>query len=176
MDTQDREFIKRLWEILDPVVSSEGMDIIEMEFRREPQGFVLRLYIDHPDGVTLDDCSRVSRVVSDFLDVVDPIEHAYNLEISSPGLNRPLRKPEHFARFIGSVVKVKTVEPIENRKSFKGILTESSDDMISVNCDGVVFGIPIAIVDKAQLLYFETHEMKQKAKKQRGKVLPFKGN
>ncbi len=169
---EGREFVKELWEMLDPVVASEGMDIIELEFQRESSGYVLRLYVDHPDGVTLEDCSRVSRVLSDFLDVVDPIHHAYNLEVSSPGLNRPLRKPEHFERFLGSVVKVRTLEPLESRKNFKGILVEASNDEVSIECDGVVFTIPISIIDKARLLYFETEELRKR--RTRGKVLPFK--
>ncbi len=171
---EGREFVEELWKMLDPVVASEGMDIIELEFQRESNGYVLRLYVDHPDGVTLEDCSRVSRVLSDFLDVVDPIHHAYNLEVSSPGLNRPLRKPEHFEKFLGSVVKIKTLEPLENRRNFKGILIETSGDMVSVECDGVVFTIPVSMIDKARLLYFETEELKKKKSMKKGRVLPFR--
>lgn len=152
--------VKELWELLEPIVASEGMEIIEMEFQREPQGYVLRIYIDHPDGVTIEDCTRVSRVVGDYLDVLDPIDHAYHLEVSSPGVDRPLRKPEHFSRYLGSVVRVKTTELVEGRKNFKGILVGTDDIAITVECDGRNYTIPISTVEKARLLYFETESLR----------------
>ncbi|SFN02189.1 ribosome maturation factor RimP [Thermodesulforhabdus norvegica] len=162
--------IAELWELLEPVVASEGMEIIEMELQREPQGYVLRIYIDHPDGVTIEDCTRVSRVVGDYLDVIDPIDHAYHLEVSSPGVDRPLRKVEHFARYLGSVVRVRTTEVVEGRKNFKGILVDVKEDTVTLECDGHAYDIPIAIVGKARLLYFETENLRSSGrgrKKQR---------
>lgn len=168
----ERELIKGLWNMIEPVVASEGMEIIELEFRREPQGQVLRIYIDHPDGVTVEDCATVSRVVGDFLDVVDPIHHTYHLEISSPGIDRPLRKPEHFLRYVGSIVRIRTVEPVEGRKNFKGILVGVLNNVITIECEGRRFEVSIANIEKGRLLYFETEEFLEKS---RGKnlELPF---
>ncbi|MBW1974155.1 MAG: ribosome maturation factor RimP [Deltaproteobacteria bacterium] len=160
MDRKSRdEFIKKIWEMVEPVVVAEGVELLEVEFQREPVGYVLRLYIDHPDGVTIDDCARISSVVGDFLDVTDPIDHSYNLEVSSPGLDRPLRKVEHFMAHKGSIVKIKTVEPIENRKSFKGSLIGVTEGRVEMECDGVIFKIPLEAIEKARLMYFDTQRL-----------------
>ncbi len=92
--TRDEPLIDRIWSLLEPVARSEGMEILEVEYRRESIGWVLRLFIDREEGVSVDDCARVSRVAGDLLDVADMIPNPYHLEVSSPGLNRPLRKWE----------------------------------------------------------------------------------
>lgn len=169
---EKREFLDELRSMIEPVVSSEGVELLDLEFRRERQGYVLRIFIDHEDGITIEDCSRVSNVVSDFLDVVDPIHHSYHLEVSSPGLDRPLRKPEHFLRYVGSIITVRTLAPVLNRKNFKGILKEASTHTISIECDGEIFTIPLENIDKANLSYFDTE--KAKSKNKRGKIIPLR--
>ena len=150
------ELVALIWQLVEPVVASEGLELIEVEYRCEPQGWVLRLFIEQEDGITVDDCARVSRVVGDLLDVADPIVNAYHLEVSSPGLNRPLRKWEHFQRFVGSIVDVRTGTPIHNRRKFKGKLIDARREGITVDCQGQRFDIPLDLLERARLRYFES--------------------
>lgn len=105
-------------------------------------------------GVSLDDCSNFSRIVSAALDVEDPVQGAYDLEVSSPGLDRPLRKPEHFRKYAGQKVRVKTYAPLETaagRKSFTGKLLGLFGDQVRIDVDGAVFDVPLAQISKANL-------------------------
>ncbi len=145
----------RAQELLEPLVAGEGLELLEVEFVREREGWVLRLFIDKPGGrVGLDECSQVSRAVDTVLDVEDIVPHEYNLEVSSPGVNRPLRKPAHFERVKGQKVKVKTFGPIGEppRKNFTGTLTEVAADAISVDVEGAGnFRISFKDIAKANL-------------------------
>ena len=142
-------------ELLEPIVAGEGLELLETEFIREREGWILRLFIDKPGGrVGLDECSQVSRAVDTVLDVEDIIPHEYNLEVSSPGLNRPLRKPVHFERVKGQKIKVKTFGPIGEppRKNFTGTLTEVAADAIAVDVEGAgSFRISFKDIAKANL-------------------------
>lgn len=153
------QIIHRIWELVDPVARSEGVELIEVEFRRESHGWVLRLYIDREDGISVDDCAQLSHTLSDLLDVADPIDFPYHLEVSSPGLNRPLRKREHFSKFLGHVIEVRTLAPINNRRNFKGILEKVESDTLQVNCDSAVHEIPLGQLDRARLKYFESQAL-----------------
>ena len=145
----------RAQELLEPIVAGEGLELLEVEFVREREGWVLRLFIDKPGGrVGLDECTQVSRAVDTVLDVEDIVPHEYNLEVSSPGVNRPLKKPVHFERVKGQTVKVKTFGPIGEppRKNFTGTLTEVAADAISVDVEGAGnFRIPFKDIAKANL-------------------------
>src|SRR3970040_867638 len=125
--------VGRVWELAAPLAESEGMEIVDIELRHERSGGgrVLRLYLDKAGGPTLDDLSRVSRQLSELLDSHDAVEGAYTLEVSSPGINRPLKRPEHFARYIGKRVRIKTRDSIGGRRSFLGILQEVSDGRVA---------------------------------------------
>ena len=114
---------------------------------------VIRVFIDHPDGVGLDDCEKVSLAVSALLDVEDPVPGHYDLEVSSPGLNRKLTKVEHFQRFTGETVKVEMRFPIEGRKRFRGTLESADDENIVVDVDGVSHKLPMATIDTARLVW-----------------------
>ncbi len=160
-----REFINNLKKMIEPVIAAEGMELLEVEFQKESNGYVLRVFIDHEDGVTIEDCSRISYILGDFLDVVDPIHHPYHLEVSSPGLDRPLSKPSHFVKYKGSIIRVKTIDPIGKRKNFKGLLIESTDSLITLKCDETIFEIPYDNIEKARLAYFETENILKKQKK-----------
>lgn len=153
-----RQRVQDIWALVQPVIQAEGLRLIEVEYRREPKGWVLRLFIDREDGVTVDDCARISQVVGDLLDVADPIPTAYHLEVSSPGLNRPLRRREHFVEQVGNVVQVRTVEPLGRRRNFKGLLTSVGEDDFTVECDGQPFCIAFDLVERARLCYFESQE------------------
>lgn len=145
----------RAQELLEPIVAGEGLELLEVEFVREREGWVLRLFIDKPGGrVGLDECTQVSRAVDTVLDVEDIVPHEYNLEVSSPGVNRPLKKPAHYERVKGQKVKVKTFGPIGEppRKNFTGTLTEVAADAISVDVEGAgSFRIPFKDIAKANL-------------------------
>ncbi len=145
----------RAQELLEPLVAGEGLELLEVEFVREREGWVLRLFIDKPGGrVGLDECSQVSRAVDTVLDVEDIVPHEYSLEVSSPGVNRPLKKPAHFERVKGQKVKLKTFGPIGEppRKNFTGTLTEVAADAISVDVEGAgSFRIPFKDIAKANL-------------------------
>jgi ribosome maturation factor RimP len=143
--------VARIWELAAPLAETRGLEIIDIEFRPEGSrgGRVLRLYLDKDGGPTMDDLSQVSRELSDLLDTHDVVEVAYTLEVSSPGINRPLKLPQHFTRFIGKTVRVKTRELIHGRRSFLGRLLEVSNDKITVNQDGAQCEIPFSLIDKS---------------------------
>ena len=125
-----------------------------MELLGAGPGTILRLYIDKQGGVTLDDCAHVSEGVSAMLDVEDPIESAYHLEVSSPGLDRPLRKPADFARYKGRRVRVKTYGPVDgagNRKVFVGQLLGFENELVRIDVDGTPYNVPHAAIAKANL-------------------------
>ncbi len=142
--------------LAEPLVVAEGLELVDVEFLREQAGWILRVFIDKPGGgVGLEECSLVSRSLDAALDVEDFIPHEYSLEVSSPGLNRPLKKPEHFARAVGKKVKVKTFGPIgepPGRKNFSGTLTDAKPEQITVEVEGAgAFTIPLREIAKANL-------------------------
>ena len=143
-----RETLERL---LRPVVDGLGFELWELEYFPRRGNALLRVYLDSPLGVTLDDCERVSRAVSEVLDAHDPLPDRYELEVSSPGLERPLRTPEQFARYVGEQVFVELVAPIDGRRRFKGPLAAVSTTTIEVAVDGQRHAMPIAAVRKAHL-------------------------
>lgn len=123
---------ERVWEIAEPLVEHEGLEMVDVEYHRESRGMVLRLYLDRVGGVSLDDLTRVSRQLGDLLDIHDAVPGAYTLEVSSPGINRRLRRPDHFARYIGKKVRVRTVHPVDGRRSFVGTLEAVEPEEIVV--------------------------------------------
>jgi ribosome maturation factor RimP len=144
--------------IAEPLAEGEGLELVDAELGGgHGGGTVLRLFIDRKGGtqaVSLDDCSGFSRVVSTALDVEDPVQGAYDLEVSSPGLDRPLRKAEHFQKYAGQRVKVKTFGPIDTagaRKSFTGKLLGLSGDQVRIDVDGTVFDVPLSQISKANI-------------------------
>lgn len=138
--------------IVKPVLKSQGYQLVERELVTDAGRLVLRIYIDREGGVTLDDCALVSHTLSAHLDVEDPIPGAYELEVSSPGIERPLRYPEDFVRYKGETIKLKTVEPINGRQNYKGVLTGSDTDTIYMEVDGVDFAIPFSALHKARII------------------------
>lgn len=140
-----------LVELLRPVVEGLGYELWELEYSASRGHGLLRIYVDSGEGITLDDCERVSRAVSELLDADDPIKGHYTLEVSSPGLERPLRLAEHFAGFIGEDVFVELSQPVANRRRFKGRLTSAGPQSIEVEVDGTRHELPIALVRKAHL-------------------------
>ncbi len=145
--------IQALWEIIEPVVTSEGMELVELEFQREAHGWVLRLFIDREGGVTVRDCAEISQQVSHLLDVKDPIDRRYHLEVSSPGLERPIRKLEDFKKFLGQKVKIALPSGGKRRKVVQGTLVDVEGDRILVDCGLEVIRVPLEGIVKARLVY-----------------------
>ncbi len=141
-----------LQNLLKPTVGRLGYELSDLEVRTGSKSAVIRIFIDHPDGVGIEDCEKVSHAVSALLDVEDPVAGHYDLEVSSPGWNRKLRKVEHFQRFAGETVKVEMRFPIEGRKRFRGTLLSSDDANIVVDVDGESHTLPMATIDTARLV------------------------
>ena len=146
------ERLARIQAAVTEVVSFAGMELVHLEFRREGAGLVLRLYIDKEGGVTLDDCARISRLVSSQLDADDPIPNRYTLEVSSPGLDRPLVRDEDYRRFAGHFVRLTTAAPLEGQRRFSGRLVGLSDGSVRLALeDGREMAIPREQVAIARL-------------------------
>jgi len=143
--------VGRVWELAAPLAENEGMEIVDIELRHERSrgGRVLRLYLDKAEGPTVDDLSRVSRQLSELLDSQDVVSGAYTLEVSSPGINRPLKRPEHFARYIGKRVRIRTRDLIGGKRSFLGILQDVVGESITVAQEGTRYDIPFATIEKS---------------------------
>ena len=143
--------IARIWALAAPLAETQGMEIIDIELRREGGrgARVLRLYLDKQGGPNMDELSKVSRELGDLLDADDVVDGSYTLEVSSPGINRPLKRPEHFERFVGKRVRVRTRDMINGRRSFLGQLLEVTADKIALNQDGVRCEIPFTQIEKS---------------------------
>jgi ribosome maturation factor RimP len=145
------QVIRRAWEQLDPALRQQGYELVEVEYVQQYGVWVLRLFIDKTGGVALDDCQAISQWVGSLLDVRNFIEGAYTLEVSSPGFDRPVRKPADFERFAGEPITVLAQAPINGRKQFKGELKGFHDGLVVVACDGVLYEIHIENLKKAHL-------------------------
>lgn len=142
----------RIRGIAGPVAEGFGMELVDVVFTSEYGRRVLRIYIDKPEGITVDDCERVSRELSTVLDVEDPIPQSYTLEVSSPGLDRPLKTEKDFKRFVGRRARIKSREAIDGRRNFKAVIDEASGGNVSVtDFDGKKFTIALSNIEKAKL-------------------------
>ncbi len=141
-----------LYELITPVVEGLGYELVGIEYLPQGRHSLLRVYIDQSNGITLDDCEKVSRQVSAVMDVEDPVSGNYNLEISSPGLERPLFVEEHYTRFVGEQVFVRMSFPVEGRRKFEGRLCGVENGEVVVEIDQVLFRLPLAQVDRAHLV------------------------
>ena len=137
--------------LLNDPIESLGYELVDLDFSVGGKG-LLRVYIDLPGGVNLTDCERVSRALSAFLDVEDPIPGSYNLEVSSPGVNRRLRTPEHFRRFTGHEVKVELKAPRDGRRRLRGELTDAEAGEITVDVEGSPWHVSMDDIEMAKLV------------------------
>ena len=138
--------------LLEPGVQALGFELVDVELAGSRHNPTLRVYIDNPAGVNVDDCARVSRQLSALLDVEDPLPGHYTLEVSSPGLDRPLVKPEDFKRYLGETIKVKMHAPVLGRKNFSGRLVDVAVDHVVVEVDKEHFDLAFAGMDRARLV------------------------
>ena len=138
--------------LIEPAVETLGYELVGLEYLSQGRHSLLRVYIDSEDGITLDDCERVSHQVSGLLDVEDVMHGHYNLEVSSPGLDRPLFTIDHFQRFKGQLVKVKLTAPVDGRKKFKGTICDASDNIVVLEVDAQEIELPFSSIEKANLV------------------------
>jgi ribosome maturation factor RimP len=140
------------WMIVEPVVEGMGYELVGVELMRHGRDCTLRVYIDKPAGITLEDCAAVSHQLSGVMDVEDPIQLPYRLEISSPGLDRPLFKAVDFERFAGAVARIKLAVPLAGRRNFTGVLTGVRDGRIGVEVDGEAYELDFEHIERARLV------------------------
>ena len=148
-----RDSILAMQPVLSAVVEALGYEWVGMEFHPRAHNALLRVYIDHSEGITLDDCQRVSHQISGVLDVEDPIAGRYTLEISSPGLDRPLFTAAHFQRFTGAQARLHLRELVQGRRKISGCLNGVSDnEVLIIDSDGKEWRIALWQIDKARLV------------------------
>jgi len=134
------------------VVEPMGYELVGIEFIARPHSSTLRIYIDHEEGITVDDCATVSHQVSGVLDVEDPIPGNYDLEVSSPGMDRPLFTAEHYERYVGREANIRLRTMLNRRRRFKGVLRGVRDDKVVLEMEGQEFELPLDQVDHAKLV------------------------
>jgi ribosome maturation factor RimP len=151
--------LNKVSEVVQPVVDGQGYELVDVEWKHENGQWVLRVFIDRREGATdtkvsLEDCVNVSRELSAVLDVSDVISPAYSLEVSSPGLNRPLKKEADFRRFVGQKAKIRTRHPVgENRRNFSGRLVAVEAGTVKIDVGDQVCEVPVDAVEKANLVF-----------------------
>lgn len=155
--------------LLEPVLARDGFELVEVEWLRLAGRWTLRVFIDREGGVSIDDCQGTSRTIETLLDVEDFIEPAYDLEVSSPGLDRPLRKPQDFDRFSGQRAHVKSFAPVPEtaqgqppRKHWTGVLRGFRDGAVELDVDGVLHRIPLDRIAKAHLEFDVEADLRRK--------------
>lgn len=156
MHTDTSDIRQRLIRIVEPVCRDSGYELVDLRYVLEQGGWVLRVFIDRdppgPDPIGFDDCERVSRELSALLDVEDPLPNAYRLEVSSPGVDRPLRTADHFRRQLGSDVKVTMDRGLDGRRNFTGTVVAVDGDTVTLSVDGQKYQLPIDDIAHAKLI------------------------
>ncbi|NQZ86050.1 MAG: ribosome maturation factor RimP [Colwellia sp.] len=147
------KFEHKLTDMLRPAVEEVGKELLGIEYISAGNNSVLRLFIDHKDGIDVDDCAEVSRQVGAILDVEDPISSEFNLEVSSPGLDRPLFDKPHYEAVIGEIIEAKLSIPLNGRRKFKGVLVAIENDTLVVTVDGEDFDLVLGNIIKAHLVF-----------------------
>ena len=151
--------VERIRSIAERVAASRGLDVWDVQSRREATGHVVRVFIDRPgpaatpeESVSIEDCEQVNREISTILDVEDPLPFAYTLEVSSPGLDRPLRDPHDYVRFTGRLAKIVVKEPVDNQKAFAGRLRGTEgDDVLLEASNGRLHRLPLRLITRGRL-------------------------
>ena len=147
-----RKASDKIWALIEPTVENLGYELVGIEHVSQGRHSVLRIYIDHVDGINVDDCASVSHQVSGVLDVEDPIKGNYSLEVSSPGLDRPLFTLEQFARFAGEQVQIRLHAPIEGRRKLNGVIKDIDGGYVEVEVDDKTYRLVLDDIDTARLV------------------------
>lgn len=149
----DNKVATEVREMVEPVVMDYGLELVAVDYLREPHGWVLRLAIDKEGGVTVEDCAAVSREVGNLLEVKEVIQHPYHLEVSSPGIERPLRSEKDFIRFAGKEAALRTTALVMGRRNFKGTLRGIHQGQVRLEMEGKLWEIPYSSIRQAKLVY-----------------------
>jgi ribosome maturation factor RimP len=152
LSTGTEQVLTAIEEYAVPVLESMEIELVEVQFRREGHGWVLRLYIDREEGVTIDDCAAVSREISTWLEVEELIEQAFHLEVSSPGLERPLKKVKDFERFVGRKARIKLREPLNEQRVFIGTIDQVDEEKVVLVADEKPVSLLFDNIAKARLV------------------------
>jgi len=140
-------------ELIDATIQALGLELWGVELLQQGKYSLLRIYIEREEGVTIDDCEKVSRQVSALLDVEDPIAGEYTLEVSSPGMDRALFFIEHYSQFVGSEVDLKLRRPLDGRRKFKGKITKVSEDIVGLSVEGSEYDLEFSDIEKANIVF-----------------------
>ena len=138
--------------LIEPVLSIEGLELVDVEYKKEGKNWVLRIFIDKEEGVSVVDCQKVSHLTGDLIEVEETIITPYSLEVSSPGLDRVLKREKDFLKFKGRQIRLHSLYPIDNRRKFTGILADFKDETVFLELDGKLLEIPLRQVGKANLV------------------------
>ncbi len=139
-------------DLIEPVLIAEGLELVDVEYKKEGRSWVLRIFIDKEAGVTVEDCQKISHLTGDLIEVEETITTPYSLEVSSPGLDRVLKREKDFLKFKGKRIRLHSLSPIDNRRKFTGILTDFKDQAVFMESDGKFFEIPLCQIGKANLV------------------------
>ena len=143
--------LRSIADMIEEPIEALGYEMVHVEFATHGRDRILRVYIDAPGGILVEDCETVSRQLSSILDIEDPLKTAYVLEVSSPGLDRPLVKPAHFKQFVGSLIRAVTHAHVLGRRRFSGRLTLADEEGVSIECDGEVYDLAYGNIESARL-------------------------
>ncbi len=142
--------VESIIEISEPVIKDEGLELVDVEYKKLGKTWTLRIFIDSDRGITVDDCQKVSRQIEDIIEIDDLIASPFVLEVSSPGLDRPLKKEKDFLRFKNKAIEVKTFSPMENRKNFKGTIQDCKNQILFLNEEGASIEISLDKISQAK--------------------------
>jgi len=145
------ELLQEVSRLIEPIIQSQGMDLVDVEYQKERQGWVLRVFIDHEDGISVEDCAEVSGELGAVLEIHDFVPSPYVLEVSSPGLNRRLKKEQDFNKYRNRLITLKTWEAVEGRKNFRGVLLGLEGEKVRLEVERRIYEIPFQRISKANL-------------------------
>jgi ribosome maturation factor RimP len=139
--------------LIEPVLLAEGLELVDVEYKKEGKSWALRIFIDKEKGITVEDCQKISRLTGDLIEVEETIKTPYNLEVSSPGLDRSLKREKDFLKFKGRRIRLQSLSPIDGRRKFTGVLTDFKDEIIFMDLeDGKPFEILLRQMLRANLV------------------------
>ena len=153
MGYPESAIIEAVRALVQPILQDYSLELVDVEYLRERSGWIVRITIDKEGGVTLGDCTTVSRELGFLMEIKEVIEHPFNLEVSSPGLNRPLKTEKDFERFAGRKVTIKTAEPLDGRRNFQGTLRSFKNGHVTLDNQEKTWRIPFEAIAKAKLIY-----------------------
>jgi ribosome maturation factor RimP len=153
MANRAQTIVKGVSDLAEGILGEMGFELVDVEYVSNQGRWVLRLFIDKEGGVTIDDCARVSGELGDLIDVKNFIDHSYVLEVSSPGLDRPLKKEKDILKAMNRRIKLKMVTPVKGRRNYSGYLRDFKDGTVHLDTDGGLVALPWREVEKANLIY-----------------------